>query len=143
VHGQPPQRAAAAQHPAGPASPAFGLDLGPAEAAAVYRTWDWPVTLHQDQVWLALGSTAVALMIPAVLANRVAAVLTARRCPPAILTHPYAPEHRIVLAGEPYPVALHWPTGVCRVATNLLLPPTPPRWRSAGRWMSSPPSAPP
>ncbi len=106
------------------ATPVPGLDAGPSEAAAVYDGWGWPVTLRRDQVWLALGSEAVALMVPAVSANRVAAMLIARRCLPAMLTHPYAPEHRTLLAGEPYPVMLPWPPGVHRVVTSLLLPPT-------------------
>ena len=106
------------------AAPTPGLDAGPSEAAAVYGGWSWPVTLRRDQVWLTLGSAAVALMVPTALANRVAVILTARRCPPALLTHPYAPEHRVLLAGEPYPVTLPWPPEVHRVATSLLLPPT-------------------
>ncbi|MGH3813153.1 MAG: hypothetical protein ACRDUV_11950 [Pseudonocardiaceae bacterium] len=101
-----------------------GLGAGPSEAAAVYDGWGWPVTLRRDQVWLALGSEAVALMMPVALAARVATVLTRRRCPPATLTHPYAPEHRVLLAGEPFPVPLPWPPKVHRVTTNLLLPPT-------------------
>ncbi|HEX2299345.1 MAG TPA: hypothetical protein VHH34_12675 [Pseudonocardiaceae bacterium] len=105
-------------------SPLPGPAAGPSEAAAVYRDWGWPVTLRRDQVWLTLGSEAVALMVPAVLANRVTTVLTARRCLSAMLTHPYAPEHRVLLAGEPYPVPLPWPPGVHRVATSVLLPPT-------------------
>jgi hypothetical protein len=106
------------------AAPAPGLDAGPAEAAAVYGGWSWPVTLHRDQVRLTLGSAAVALMVPAALANRVAVIRTARRCPSAMLTHPYAPGHRVLLAGEPYPMPLPWPPEVRRVAPNLLLPPT-------------------
>lgn len=113
-----------ADNPSDAATTAPGLDAGPSEAAAVYDGWGWPVTLRGDQVWLALGPDAVALMVPTVLANRVAAVLTARHCLPAMLTHPYAPEHRVLLAGEPYPVTLPWPPGVHRVATSLLLPPT-------------------
>ncbi|MGH3798276.1 MAG: hypothetical protein ACRDSP_25795 [Pseudonocardiaceae bacterium] len=110
--------------PPDPATPVAGLDAGPSEAEVVYRGWGWPVTLRRDQVWLALGAEVVALMMPMALAARVAVVLTARRCPPAMLTHPYAPEQRVLLAGEPFPVALPWPPGAHRVATSLLLPPT-------------------
>ncbi len=110
--------------PLDPATPVPGLDAGPSEAAAVYDGWGWPITLRRGQVWLALGAEAVALMMPVALADRVATLLTARRCLPAMLTHPYAPEHRVLLAGEPFPVALPWPPGVHWVATSLLLPPT-------------------
>lgn len=106
------------------AAPTSGLDAGPSEAEAVYCEWGWPVTLRRDPVWLGLGATAVALMIPAVLAARVATVLTGRRCLPAMFVHPYAPEQRILLAGEPYPVPLPWPAGMYRVSTSVLLPPT-------------------
>jgi hypothetical protein len=53
------------------------------------------------QVWLALDALAVALMIPVELANRVAAILAARRCLPAVLTHHYAPEHRVRSRASP------------------------------------------
>lgn len=43
---------------------------------------------------------------------------------PVVLTHPYAPEHRVMLAGEPYGVMLPWPPGVHRITGTLLLPPT-------------------
>lgn len=105
-------------------APALGPDTAPAEAAAIYQGWGWPVTLRRDQVWLALGSAGVALMLPEVPARRVATLLTERRCPPATLTHPYSSGHRILLAGEPYPVALPWPPEVNRLTTALLLPPT-------------------
>lgn len=80
--------------------------------------------LRRDQVWLALGAEAVALMVPTAPAARAAALLTERRCPPAMYAHPYAPEHQVLLAGEPYGVALPWPPGVHPVATSVLLPPT-------------------
>ncbi|MGH3839062.1 MAG: hypothetical protein ACRDSF_25705, partial [Pseudonocardiaceae bacterium] len=57
-------------------------------------------------------------------AAEVTEILTARRCQPAVLTHPNAPTNRVLLASEPYPVRLPWPSGVKRVTTNLLLPPT-------------------
>lgn len=109
------------------AAPAPGSAGGPLAAEAIYRGWGWPVILRREQVWLALESEAVALLIPVALATEVPAVLTDRYCPFAMLTHPYAPEHRIVLAGEPFPVALPWPPGVYRLPTCLLPPTMTPR----------------
>lgn len=103
---------------------AGALDPGPAAAASTYREWGWPVLLRRDQVWLTLGTDAVALMVPTTPAAGVAALLTERRCPPAMFAHPYAPEHQVLLVGEPYEVALPWPSGVHQVATSVLLPPT-------------------
>ncbi|MGQ0776176.1 MAG: hypothetical protein ACT4NY_17410 [Pseudonocardiales bacterium] len=105
------------------AAPAPGSEGGPFAAEMIYRGWGWPVILRREQVWLALESEAVALLIPAVLATEVAVILADRYCPSAMLTHPYAPEHRVLLAGEPFPVMLSWPPGVHRVTTCLLLPP--------------------
>lgn len=104
--------------------PSADPDAGPAAAAATYREWGWPVLLRGEQVWLAVGTEATALLIPTALATRAATILTERRCPPAMLTHPYSPEHQVLLAGEPYGVPLPWPAGVHRVATSVLLPPT-------------------
>ncbi len=93
-------------------------------AAADYEGWGWPVAVRRDQVWLNLEPDTVALIIPVPMADRVAAILTARRCLPPVLAHPYAPEHLVLLAGEPYPVVLPWPPGVDRITATLLLPPT-------------------
>jgi hypothetical protein len=91
---------------------------------ATYQAWGWPVTCYRHQVRLSLTNDTVALVIPALLAAEVTAILVARRCPPPVLVHPEAPEHRIVLAGERYGVALPWPPGVARGTGALLLPPT-------------------
>lgn len=99
-------------------------DAGPRAAAAVYQRWGWPVTVRRDQVRLNLEPDTVALIIPALLAAEVTEILTARRCLSPVLAHPYAPEHRVLLAREPYPVALPWPPGVARITTTLLLSPT-------------------
>ncbi|MGH3883986.1 MAG: hypothetical protein ACRDRY_10030 [Pseudonocardiaceae bacterium] len=107
----------------GAASALCGALLRPA-AAASYQGWGWPVTLRRDQIWLALDHDVVALVVPALLAVDVAAILSTRRCSPLVLAHPYAPEHRVLLAGERYGVALPWPLGVCRITGNVLLPPT-------------------
>lgn len=99
-------------------------DPRPAAAASTYREWGWPVWQRGEQVWLALGTDAVALMVPSTLAAGAAAILAERRCPPAMLAHPYAPQHQVLLAGESYGVPLPWPSGVHEVATSILLPPT-------------------
>ncbi|MGH3905471.1 MAG: hypothetical protein ACRDTE_14975 [Pseudonocardiaceae bacterium] len=104
-------------------------------AALAYRELGWPVTLRGEQVSLNLDLDldAVALVIPVVLAAQVAEILTRRHCPPPVLAHPALPTHRVILAGERYPVALAWPAGVHRVTGTVVLPPTvtahgPVRW---------------
>ncbi len=104
-------------------------------AALAYRELGWPVTLRGEQVSLNLDLDldAVALVIPAVLAAQVAEILTGRHCPPPVLAHPVLSAHRVLVAGERYPVALAWPAGVHRVTGTLLLPATvtvhgPVRW---------------
>ncbi|HET9118301.1 MAG TPA: hypothetical protein VFN75_09570 [Pseudonocardiaceae bacterium] len=106
----------------GPSSHAAHPDTGHQDTAADYHRWGWPVTVRRDQVRLCLAPTTVALIIPTLLAAEVTEVLTARHCQPAVLTHPHAPEHRVLLAGEPYPVVLPWPPRVGRVTTHLQLP---------------------
>jgi hypothetical protein len=81
------------------------------------------VTPHQDQVQLSLHHDVSALAIPVQLCREVTQVLTRRRCAPPVLAHPYAPEHRIVLTAERYPVKLPWPAGAHQI-TGVLLPPT-------------------
>jgi hypothetical protein len=81
------------------------------------------VTPHQDQVQLSLHHDVSALTIPVQLCREVTEVLTRRRCAPPVLVHPYAPEHRIVLTAERYPVRLPWPVGLHRI-TGVLPPPT-------------------
>lgn len=104
--------------------PQDDTDLAPQVLATRYQAWGWPVTLRGDHVWLSLGQDTVALVIPVLLAVEVSAILRHRRCPPPVLAHPYAPEHRVLLAGERYGVELPWPPGVHRVIETLLLPPT-------------------
>ncbi|MGH3692675.1 MAG: hypothetical protein ACRDRX_01495 [Pseudonocardiaceae bacterium] len=88
------------------------------------QEWNWPVTLHHGQLRLRLGDEVSAHAIPVRLGVDVTRILRRRRCAPAVLAHPYAPDHRIVLTGEKYEVALPWPAGVHRVTGVLLLPPT-------------------
>lgn len=101
-----------------------GSDTRPRLAALAYQAWGWPITLRRNQVWLILQSDTIALIIPAPLTAQVTAILCQRRCPPPVLVHPDAPEHRVLLAGEPYGVDLPWPPGVHRARGALLLPPT-------------------
>ncbi|MGH4019919.1 MAG: hypothetical protein ACRDT0_11905 [Pseudonocardiaceae bacterium] len=82
------------------------------------------MTIRRDQVLLTLGSEATALVMPVGLADRVEAVLSERQRPGAVLIHPYVPEHRVFVAGEPFGVPLPWPPTV-QVATGTLpLPPS-------------------
>ncbi|MGH4025185.1 MAG: hypothetical protein ACRDRV_11465 [Pseudonocardiaceae bacterium] len=99
-------------------------------AAQAYQRWGWPVTARGDQVCLDLdsdpGRAAVAVVIPAGLADQVAEVLAGRRCAPAMLAHPTLDSHQVIVAGERFGVPLSWPPGVHRIVTGtLLLPPTP------------------
>lgn len=107
-----------------PTPEAIGADSEPLAATAAYRAWDWPVTLRHNQLWMNLDHDAVALLIPTPLATEATTILTTRHCPPAVLAHPYAPGQRVLLAGEPYGVALPCPPGVHRVTATVLLPPT-------------------
>jgi hypothetical protein len=112
--------------PPDPPAPAGQITPGmpPATAAATYRHWGWPATQRGNQVHLTLGRRAVALLVPVSLAAEAAALLAARRCPPAVLAHPDAPEHRVLLAGQPFGVPLNWPQDVHRITASVLLPPS-------------------
>jgi len=99
-------------------------DAGPLAAADGYRAWGWPVTLRGEQVWLNLEPDTVALIMPVPLAAQVTVILNQRRCPPLALVYPETPEHRVLLAGERYGVALPWPPSVHRASGTLPLPPT-------------------
>ncbi|MGA9311247.1 MAG: hypothetical protein WBV74_12860 [Pseudonocardiaceae bacterium] len=115
--------------PAGtPATPdpaeVISSDTTPLAAAAGYRLWGWPVVLRGDRVWLNLEPDTVAVIIPIPLVERVIAILSQRRCPPLVLANPDTPEHRVLLAGERYGVALPWPPGVRRSTGTVPLPPT-------------------
>lgn len=108
-----------------PASPdPTSPDTPPRAAAHGYRGWGWPVTVRRNQVWLVLDRDAVAVLLPTVLGVEVTALLARRRRLPAVLAHPYAPEHVVLLCGEPFGTALGWPPDVHRITGTLLLPPT-------------------
>ncbi|MGH3905579.1 MAG: hypothetical protein ACRDTE_15555, partial [Pseudonocardiaceae bacterium] len=97
---------------------ACSADPSPRTAATTYLTWDWPVTLRHNQIWLDLRHEAVALIIPTLLATDVTRILHQRRCPTPVLAHPYVPEHR-VLAGEHFGVALPWPPTALRLSREI------------------------
>ncbi len=109
--------------------PAAG-DADSADAAGLaadgtcYQQWGWPMILHRDQVQLSLYRDVVALAIPIPLCTEVTEILARRGAAPAVLVHPYTPDHRILLTGERYGVTLPWPHQVHRVTGVLLLPPT-------------------
>ncbi len=96
----------------------------PLPTAASYREWGWPVTIFGDQVLLAVGADAVALVLPAGLADAVTPILAARDRAAPVLARPGAPEHRILLAGEPFGAPLPWPAGVRPIAGAVPLPPS-------------------
>lgn len=106
-----------------PAEPGAAAEL--LSAAARYRTLGWPVAVRNSQVLLSLGEEAAALIVPVALATQVMTMLATRACPAPVLVHPLIPAHRIVLAGEPFGVALPWPDEIHTVAGHLPLPPTP------------------
>lgn len=113
-----------------PVTPVDGLPLaGPTPThrranPEGYAALGWPVTVRGDQVLLNLDGDVTALILPVSLAEQVVHVLITQARPAPVLTHPDAPEHRILIAGEPYGIPLPWPEEV-RVATgHLPLPPT-------------------
>lgn len=109
-----------------------GIDTvaGRLAVGVAYQRLGWPVTVRRHDVTmnLDLDVDAVALLIPAVLATEVAEILIRRRCPPPVLAHPAVPTHRVIVAGQRYPVPLGWPDGVHPVTGTLLLPPTVTVW---------------
>jgi hypothetical protein len=111
-----------------PNPPSLAEQIGPGmpadAAAATYQHWGWPVTLRAHQVSLTLGQQAAALLVPVSLAAETAALLAARRCPPAVLAYPDTPDYRILLAGQPFGVPLSWPPDVHRITATVLLPPS-------------------
>lgn len=89
-----------------------------------YAALGWPVLVRGDHVLLNVDDDVLALIMPRVWAKRVQNVLSARSRPAPVLAHPHAPDHLIVLAGEPFGAELPWPDEV-RAAVGLLpLPPT-------------------
>lgn len=100
---------------------ATGAELS---GAVGYQAWGWPVTQHHHQLRLSLRGDVSAIAIPIPLSTEVTQLLNTRYCAPAVLAHPYAPDHHIVLTGQRYAVGLPWPPSVHHVTGALLLPPT-------------------
>jgi hypothetical protein len=107
-----------------PTSNPASADAGLAAVGSTYQDWGWPVIVHRDQVRLRLHHDASALAIPIPLGTEITQILAQRRCAPAVLAHPYTPEHHILFTGERYGVPLPWPAQVHRVTGVLVLPPT-------------------
>jgi hypothetical protein len=89
-----------------------------------YQAWGWPVSQHRDLIQLRLHRNASAIAIPIPLSAEVTQVLIDRHCAPAVLAHPYAPDHHMVLAGERFGATLPWPSDVYQVTDAVMLPPT-------------------
>jgi hypothetical protein len=90
----------------------------------VYQAWGWPVIQQRDQIRLNLDCDVSAIKIPILLSTEVTQILTKRHCAPAVLAHPYAPEHHLILTGERFGAALPWPPSVQQITGVLMLPPT-------------------
>ena len=89
-----------------------------------YHAWGWPVTAHRDLIQLRLDCDASAIAMPVPLSAKVTQVLTDRLCAPAVLAHPYAPDHHMVLTGERFGSPLPWPPDVYQATGAVMLPPT-------------------
>ncbi len=94
------------------------------DRAAVYQAWAWPVIQRGELLQLSLEADVSAIAIPTSLSAGVTRILTDRHCAPAVLAHPFAPEHHLVLAGERFGARLPWSCGAYQVAGPLMLPPT-------------------
>jgi hypothetical protein len=89
-----------------------------------YQAWGWPVIQHRDQTRLRLDCNVSAIAIPILLSTELTQILIERHCDPAVLAHPYTPEHHLILTGERFGTPLPWPPGVHQVIGVLMLPPT-------------------
>lgn len=95
-----------------------------APCSTAYQEWGWPVAAAGDGLLLILGASVTALALSRQLVDEIAPILTSRDRQPAVLAHPAAPEHPIVLVGEPFGVPLPWPAAVRSVCGAVPLPPT-------------------
>jgi hypothetical protein len=89
-----------------------------------YQAWGWPVIQHRDQTRLRLDCNVSAIAIPILLSTELTQILIERHCDPAVLAHPYTPEHHLILTGERFGTPLPWPPDVHQVTGVLMLPPT-------------------
>jgi len=114
------QLSATTEHPAArPESDCDGL-----VGRATYDAWGWPVTQHCEQIQLTSQCDASAIAVPIPLSAELIRILTERRCAPAVLADPDAPEHHYVLVGEKYGAMLPWPPNVHQITGAVMLPPT-------------------
>ena len=120
-----------------PETPVESTDSTSQIREANYQAWNWPVIRHGDQVRLILNCETSAIAVPAELGIEVTEILTARRCAPPVLVHPYMPDHHVILTGERTGIMLSWPPSVHQVTGFLLLPPTVTQ-RGSITWIRSP-----
>lgn len=113
------------------------VNTPPTPTPTGYQEWGWPVVVFGEQVLLILGVEARALMLPTGMADAVTTILASRDRPAAVLDHPCAPEHWLVLVGEPFGAALPWPDGVHTISGAVPLPPTVTAFGSV-RWLQPP-----
>jgi len=92
-------------------------------SAEGYAALGSPVITRSEQTLLIPGDQITALLLPIALAERTTRILAARARPTPVLTHPDAPQHQILITGEPYGAPLPWPAGVLTVIGHLPLPP--------------------
>jgi hypothetical protein len=119
--GMTPDGMPASDMPAGGQSLLADVD---GASGLTYHAWGWPVTQRGDLLQLRLDCDTSAIAIPIPLSAEVTQVLTDRHCAPAVLAHPYTPEHHMVLTGERFGATLPWPSGVYQVTGAIMLPPT-------------------
>lgn len=100
-------------------------DLDDTPSWTVYQDWGWPVVVSGDRVLLVLDDSVTALALPRRLVDEIVPILVSRDRQPAILSHSAAPDHPILLVGEPFGVPLPWPADVHAIYGAVPLPPTP------------------
>ncbi|MGH3781281.1 MAG: hypothetical protein ACRDRO_11825 [Pseudonocardiaceae bacterium] len=102
--------------------------------AGAHRAWGWPVTQHHDQIRLSLRCDVSAIAIPILLSTEVTQLLSTRYRAPAVLAHPYAPDHHRRAA--PHQDRQPWPPkGSTWLPSNLVQPPRGSTWRPARGWL--------
>jgi hypothetical protein len=104
--------------------PEFHDDKSAPATSTRYLEWGWPVVVSGDRVLLILGDSVTALALPSQLVDAVTPILTGRDRRPAVLHHPGAPDHRVLLVGEPFGAPLPWPAEVHHISWAVPLPPT-------------------
>ena len=115
-----------AEHPVSPGEAAADGPTPPHRRASPegYAVLGWPVLTRGDQVLLLLGDQISALMLPTPIAEQTTRILATRARPAPVVAHPDAPQHHILITGEPFGAPLPWPADVHLVLGPLPLPPT-------------------